>query len=235
MACFVIFAPWSAVIVKQQWALLSLRCKNHLLSCKTHFWVPRVERLTPKECLGVHINVNDNNNWHKTETLFSCVSGLKSRRHQQMKVIGILKDPFCVCVCTQYPEGPVACTAEYRLLSTVWRSVRRPDSQGTSGALHSPPWHSLERPGQGGFLTHAHLSFHMCKQHHNWNYPSPPLGGAVGIRKTGVVKVRRQACRHVQWRKQTQAFHCHRSDRIPLTHLPGKKCGYAAGVHSQLE
>lgn len=52
---------------------------------------------------------------------------------------------------------------------------------------------------------------------------SPPVGGAVGIRKAGVVQVCRQACRDLQWRKQTQALHCHCFDWIPPTNLSGTK------------
>jgi len=63
-------------------------------------------------------------------------------------------------------------------------------------------------------LTDA--SSHMC-------FLPPPLGGAVGFKEAGVVKVCRQAGRHVQRRKQAQALHGHRSDRLPLTHLPGEE------------
>lgn len=55
------------------------------------------------------------------------------------------------------------------------------------------------------------------------HYPLLPVGGAVGIGKAGAVQVCRQTSWHLQWRKQTQALHCHCSHRVPVTHLPGKK------------
>lgn len=47
-------------------------------------------------------------------------------------------------------------------------------------------------------------------------------GGPVGIRKVGIVQVRRQACWDVQRGEQTQAFYRHSSHRVSLPHLPGE-------------
>lgn len=67
------------------------------------------------------------------------------------------------------------------------------------------------------------------------HYSLPPAGGAVGIGKAGAVQVCRQTSGHLQWRKQTQALHCHCSHRVPITHLPGKKnrCSLRSGQRNK--